>query len=141
MTSTALLEERVLKTDALGRVRTSAERRNALLDEFEKSSMSVAKFAEFVGVKYQTLASWVQRRRRDQRKRAAEGAVQTMTPHVHFVEAMVQKTQATGRGAAPGGLRIDLPGGASVEIAGREQMLLLGELLRVLQERERVPGC
>ena len=140
MTSASLLEERVLKTDVLGRVWTSAERREALLDEFEKSAMSAAKFAEFVGVKYQTLVSWVQRRRRSRGKVPGDERTAGSVPAVRFVEAMVQ-TQATSGSGAPGGLRIDLPGGASVEIASREQMLLLGELLRVLNERERVPGC
>jgi hypothetical protein len=140
MTSTTLLEERVLKTDALGRVWTSVERREALLDEFEKSSMSAAKFADFVGIKYQTLASWVQRRRRDQRNRAGNKEAETRTTPARFVEALVQ-TQATSGSGAPGGLRIDLPGGASVEIASREQIWLLGELLRVLHNGERVPGC
>ena len=56
MTSTTLREERVLKTDVLGRVKTPPERREALLDEFEKSGMSGVKFAQFIGVKYQTWA-------------------------------------------------------------------------------------
>ena len=53
---------KILKTDALGRVRTPAARRQQLLDEFEKSGASGAKFAELVGVKYQTFASWMQGR-------------------------------------------------------------------------------
>jgi hypothetical protein len=51
----------VLKTDALGRVRTPAERREQLLDEFEKSGASGQQFAELAGIKYQTFATWVQR--------------------------------------------------------------------------------
>ena len=60
----------ILKTGALGRVRTPAARRERLLDEFEGSGMSRAQFAEFVGIKYQTWATWVQHRRR-RRKSAA----------------------------------------------------------------------
>jgi hypothetical protein len=58
MTSTPLLEERVLKADVLGSVQTPSERREALLDEFEKSGMSGAKLATFIGVKCQTLVNW-----------------------------------------------------------------------------------
>jgi hypothetical protein len=54
----------LLKTDALGRVRTPAARRERLLDEFERSGMSGVKFAAFVGVKYQTFATWAQQRKR-----------------------------------------------------------------------------
>ena len=51
------LEDQVLKTDTLGRVKTPVERREALLNEFEGSGMSGVKFAEYIGIKYQTFAS------------------------------------------------------------------------------------
>ena len=40
--NTILAGEVVLKTDVLGRVRTPAARREALLDEFERSGLSVS---------------------------------------------------------------------------------------------------
>ena len=46
----------LLKQDVRGRVRTPRKRREALLDEFERSGLSGPKFAALVGVKYQTLA-------------------------------------------------------------------------------------
>ena len=54
----------LLKSDALGRVRTPPERREQLLDEFERSGISGVKFAELTGLKYQTLATWLQQRKR-----------------------------------------------------------------------------
>ena len=36
---------RVLKTDVLGRVKTGARQREAILDEFERSGLSGTKFA------------------------------------------------------------------------------------------------
>jgi hypothetical protein len=54
----------VLKTDVLGRVKTSARQREAMLDEFERSGLSATKFAAVAGVNYQTFASWVQKRRK-----------------------------------------------------------------------------
>ena len=44
----------MIKTDVLGRMRTSAARREILLDEFEKSGLSGTKFAQLSGIKYQT---------------------------------------------------------------------------------------
>ena len=54
----------VLKQDARGRVRVSGERREALLDEFERSGASGARFARLAGIKYATFANWVQKRRK-----------------------------------------------------------------------------
>jgi hypothetical protein len=47
-----------------GRVQTSVAWREALLAEFEKSGMSAKKFALFVGLKHQTFAAWVTKRRK-----------------------------------------------------------------------------
>ncbi len=63
MTSTQ--DGAILKTDTKGRIRTPLARREQLLDEFERSSLSAAKFAALTGLKYQTFAGWVQRRRKE----------------------------------------------------------------------------
>ncbi|HUA66578.1 MAG TPA: hypothetical protein VME24_12070 [Alphaproteobacteria bacterium] len=55
----------ILKTDALGRVQTPKDRREELLDEFERSGLSGKKFAALVGVKYPTLATWASKRWRE----------------------------------------------------------------------------
>ena len=47
----------VLKTDALGRVKMTAAQRERVLDEFERSGLSGAKFAKLAGIKYQTFAT------------------------------------------------------------------------------------
>lgn len=46
-----------LKQDTRGRARVSLRRREALLDEFEKSGASGMKFARLVGIKYSTFAN------------------------------------------------------------------------------------
>ena len=48
-------DEAILKTDVLGRVRTPRERREHLLDEFERSGLSGQKFAVLAGIKYRHL--------------------------------------------------------------------------------------
>ena len=55
----------ILVQDTLGRVRTPREKREQILDEYERSGMSGAAFAALVGVKYSTLAWWIQRRRKN----------------------------------------------------------------------------
>jgi hypothetical protein len=54
----------ILKQDALGRVNHTAEQREALLDEFERSGLKGLPFARMAGINYQTFASWIQKRRR-----------------------------------------------------------------------------
>ena len=63
MTFTNAEENRPAREGAR-RVRMSAQRREALLDEFERSRLSGVQFARRAGVKYTTFAAWVRNRRR-----------------------------------------------------------------------------
>ena len=92
MTPTTLPDE-ILKTDALGRVRTPKARREALLEEFARSGVRGQKFAALVGVNYQTFASWVQQRRK-QRGESRFGSEEW-------------RRVTLGRGGAGGGRRWD----------------------------------
>ena len=118
MTPTTLPDE-ILKTDALGRVRTPQARREALLVEFERSGVSGKKFAALVGVNYQTFASWVQqwRRQHGESPSAAKGG-----EVLRLVEAVVE-AGCGGAGAAAERevLRVEMPGGARLEIGGGRQ--------------------
>jgi lambda repressor-like predicted transcriptional regulator len=97
-----------------------AVRREELLDEFERSGVSSRKFAELTGVKYQTFASWLQRRR----KGAVYPAQAAVNPR--WLEAVVEKaTFPSGSG-----LTIRLPSGAQVEVNSIEQATLAAALLR-----------
>ena len=117
------LEDQVLKTDTLGRVRTPVARREALLDEFDGSGMSGVKFAEYIGIKYQTFASWVQMRRR--RRAAASG------PPLQWVEAVIEEGHAAA-GREAGALSVQLPGGARLQISDARQTALAARLLQAL---------
>jgi hypothetical protein len=126
--------ESVLKRDVVGRVVTPCAKREELLDEFERSALSGAEFARLVGVKYQTFAGWVQRRRH---ARGAYGVRRPMTTPqaaaagLRLVEAVVASTT---RPAPMAGLelRIDLPGGASVTVGDSMQAALAAQLLKAL---------
>jgi hypothetical protein len=54
----------LLKSDRLGRARFTASQRNAFLDAYEKGALSGPQFAQVHGLKYQTFASWRQKRQR-----------------------------------------------------------------------------
>lgn len=119
--------DRILKQDAAGRVWTPPEQREAILDAFEKSGLPATKFAAHVGVKYQTLVAWVQKRRKRRREvAAASGEVASVPRLAGWVEATVEKP------SSPGTLVVYLPGGAHLEVSDAAQALLAAQLLRAL---------
>ena len=119
----------LIKTDALGRMRTSPERREMLLLEFERSGLSGAAFAALVGIKYQTFAGWRQRRARGRRS-GAVARVPAKTP-LRLVEAVV--TAKSDEAHREKGLMVHLPGGGRMEVSDVRQVTLAGVLLKSLQ--------
>jgi hypothetical protein len=145
MTSTIAKAE-ILKQDGRGRVRMPARRREALLDEFEKSGASGAKFARLAGIKYATFAGGV-RKRRKQRGKAmktlpsspggADDAVVRAGP-VRLFEALVEGDSSAGRepvGAR--GLLIELPGGSRMLVESPVQLQMAAELVALIAQSAR----
>lgn len=137
-------EREILRIDSKGRVRTSPERREALLNEFEKSGVSAVKFAALVGVNYQTFIGWV----RSRRTRSGHGDGTTMreaevAPQINWLEAVVEGAHPpTAVSTLSAVLWVHLPGGARLEIAGAGQVALAVELLRSLEKPvNRLPSC
>jgi hypothetical protein len=120
----------VLKTDAAGRVKMPAEQRERLLDEFERSGLSGAKFAALAGIKYQTFATWVQRQRK---QRPVKSAAKTSSDKLRWLEAVIEQAQPV----APSGntpLILQLPGSVRVEITESGQAMLAAVLVRALAQ-------
>src|SRR5689334_22773804 len=117
--------EGVIKTDVLGRMRTSASRRTVLLEEFDKSGLSAKKFSELIGVKYQTLATWLQKRRRSQASLKA-------TETVKWLEAVVEQAQPAVSAGAASAVVLQWEGGARMEISDVKQIPLAAALIRAL---------
>jgi hypothetical protein len=127
--TTAPDDGKIVKRDVLGRVRTSRERRTALLEEFDQSGLSGQKFAAWAGIKYTTFANWLQQRRK-QRKSGIEAS-----HGVQWVEAVVTKS-CRGKEATKwkaGGLIVHTPDGLRIEIAEAKQVSLAVQLLRELK--------
>jgi transposase len=113
-------------------VRTPAQRREALLDEFEKSGLSGTKFAAFCGIKYQTFANWVQQRRRKQAQPSA-AKPEHKTESISWLEAVVPEARSQV-GSNCGSLILHLPGGVRAELASTREVSLAAALLRELQK-------
>ncbi|MDB6112975.1 MAG: hypothetical protein JWR69_4725 [Pedosphaera sp.] len=127
MTDTNKSDVQPLKTDARGRVRTPAKRRESLLEEFDRSGLSGAKFAELAGIKYQTFATWLQQRRRQGQPASKPGDT------VRWLEAVVEQAQSSV-GPKASSVRLHLPGGAHIELADVKQMPLAAALLHSLEK-------
>lgn len=127
--------EEVLKTDSLGRVQTPKVRREALLDEFERSGVSGQKFAAMVGVNYQTFAVWVQRRRKARRSFSPPAGEKQRSETLRLVEAVIANDHVPEASVIEVSLCVHLPGGAEVKIHDARQVTLVAELLRVLETR------
>jgi len=125
MTSTTSPDPSILKTDTLGRVRTPLEKREKILEEFDRSGLSAAKFAEVIGVKYQTFATWLQKRRK-------KGLMEPITASdsMQWLEAVVDPSCPKG----PKGVTVQLPGGISVEVTDLAQIDLAVALVRALSK-------
>jgi len=129
MTSTTSANE-VFKTDERGRVRVPPERREEILNEFERSGLSGMKFARLSGVKYATLANWVQKRRK---ARAESGTV--ATPPEGARPLRLFEAFLPGAGAAA--LVIELPGGGRLLLESPGQLAMAAELLGLLAQKTR----
>lgn len=120
----------ILKTDTQGRVKTPPERREQLLDEFERSGLSGAKFAELAGIKYQTFAAWAARRRKQ--RGLPQGPTKRANP-VRWLEAMVQEANPQASAVATP-LRVRLSTGAWIELGDVSQISLAAALVRALDK-------
>jgi len=137
MTSTNGMVDGIIKQDSRGRMRTTRERREALLAEYDRSAMTGRKFAKWAGIKYTTFANWLQARRklgcRELTAPVAEGATGT-----RWLEAVVEgsphKEPAKSRTAT---LIVHGPGGVRIEISEAKQVGLAVQLLWELDGKGR----
>ena len=123
----------VLKADGLGRVKTPAARRDSLLDEFERSGLCGAKFAALEGIKYQNFATWALRRRKQRGAGPTKAAASPADP-VRWLEAVLEPAATNPGSPRTVPVSLQLPGGARLELADVQQVVLAAALLRALEQ-------
>jgi hypothetical protein len=106
-----------------------AHKREALLDEFEKSGLSGAKFAALSGLKYSTFACWAQQRRGQREASATTAKRAHKTEQVAWLEAVVQEARAQAA-TKSGSLVLHLPGGIRAELASTGEVALAAAPIR-----------
>jgi len=104
--------------DTQGRLRVSKTQRREILADLARSGESLPQFARRTGLKYSTLARWVQHRRPKPHRRP---------PRLRLVEAVLD----AGSGTGPA-LVLQLPGGVRAEVADEKQVTLAALLVRAL---------
>lgn len=114
----------VLKVDVRGRVHVPREKREQILDEFERSGMSGLGFAAHIGVKYSTFAAWRLRRARSRQPGLPTPSAGTAGSPPSFVQAELPRAATA--------LEVVLPGSVRVVVAERGQITLVAELIRAL---------
>jgi hypothetical protein len=114
----------ILKVDILKRVRVPKARREAILDEFERSGLSGAAFAKLHDLKYSTFASWSLKRRKN-----PSHVSSTLSLAEIIVEAEPRPSWPLQSEHC-----LHLPGGAWIELNGQaDQAQLVAQLLNALQ--------
>ncbi|HEX7652818.1 MAG TPA: helix-turn-helix domain-containing protein [Verrucomicrobiae bacterium] len=108
-----------VQADTRGRLRVTAVQRRELVAAFVASGESLPHFARRLGLKYSTVARWVQLRR---------GKGRARTPRLQLVEAVVDTPPAS---AGPA-LVLHLPGGVRTEVATPRQLTLAAQLIHSL---------
>ncbi len=107
--------------DTKGRLRVTKAQRRDIVAAFGRSGESLPRFARRIGLKYSTLARWVQRNR----LQPSPGR----KPPLRLLEAVVEPAPVTATGSL---LVLQFPGGVRVEVADEKQVALAATLVRAL---------
>lgn len=114
----------ILKRDARGRVRSTAEARAEAVAEYRRSGLSASAFAKMAGISKNTFWNWLQCHGLTQ-KRGPSLSKSRSHPPISFV-------QVTAQAAPAPALLVRLPGGATVEVADERQVMLAARLVQSL---------
>jgi DNA-binding transcriptional regulator YiaG len=116
----AVMPKLPVTVDTKGRLRVSKAQRRDILAALAGSGESLPKFARRTGLKYSTLARWVQ---------VSRAKPSGRKPALRLLEAVVESSPATAAGTV---LVLALPGGVRVEVADEKQVALAAILVRAL---------
>lgn len=121
------MNESLLKTDQIGRLRYTPEQKQTMVDAYWASGLSAPRFAAHHGVNYQTLISWI-----NKDKRSAASKTPDCSPSSFFslIPAVID---GGGHPAAGDAIEISLPGGARLSITSAKHITLAIALIRELQ--------
>ena len=112
----------ILKRDARGRVRSTAEARGEAVAEYRRSGLSASAFAKMAGIAPNTFWNWLHGCGLTQKRGSSKAA---SPPPTRFV-------QVAAPASASCALLVRLPGGASLEVTDEHQAVLAARLIESL---------
>jgi transposase-like protein len=131
----------ILKRDRRGRVRSTPEQRQAVLEQYGRSGLSGPEFARVAGIAYQTFACWRHQRRKAALALRCRGvdSREEGGGSVRLVEAVMGSPEfAAGSVVRPVAsvavLHLELPGGTTLRVSEAAQVPLTARLLQALAE-------
>ena len=116
----------ILKRDARGRVRSTAEARAVAVAEYRRSGLSASAFAKMAGISKNTFWNWLHSHGLTQKRGSSPSKSGSQAP-VRFVQVT-----APASAAPASALLVRLPGGATVEVVDERQALLVARLVQSL---------
>jgi transposase-like protein len=119
------MNESLLKTDQIGRLRYTPEQKKTMVDAYRASGLSALRFAANHGVNYQTLIYWIKKD-----KQPAPSTSQNSSPFFSLIPALIEDS---GTSAARESMEISLPGGATLRITSTHHVSLAAALIRQLE--------
>jgi transposase-like protein len=120
------MNESILKTDRIGRLRYTSEQKKTMVDAYRASGLSAPRFAAHHGLSYQTLISWIKKE-----KQSAASTSQNSPPFFSLIPAVIEDS---GTSAAHEAMEISLPGGARLSITSESHVALAVALIRQLEQ-------
>lgn len=121
------MNDSIVKSDRRGRLRYTSEQKTALVEAYQSSGLSGPRFAEIHGVKYQTLASWLQKRRK------FSASPPHPWPAHQFLSLIPAEIDHANPSDTAHPLVIHLPGGVRLDLNAPSQAPLAAALIRQLQ--------
>ncbi len=122
------MNESVLKTDQIGRLRYTPEQKKIMIDAYRASGLSAPRFAAHHGVNYQTLVSWIKK------DKQLAAATSPDCPPSGFISLIPAVIEGCGNPVADGAMEILLPGGARLSISSAGHVALAVALIRELEQ-------
>ncbi len=120
------MNESVLKTDKIGRLRYTSEQKKTMIEAYRASGLSAPRFAAHHGVNYQTLVSWIKKDRQ-----SSTSTAPGFSPS-EFISLIPAVIEGSGNSDASGAMEIILPGGTRLSITAAHHVALAVSLIREL---------
>ena len=120
------MNESLLKTDNIGRLRYTSEQKKILVDAYRASGLSAPRFAAHHGVPYQTLISWIKKAKNFSASTAPDCPLPKLFP---LIPAVIERV---GNPSSDGAMEVLLPSGTRIHITSPGQIDLAVALIREL---------